>query len=150
MHQRLFEIVRSALPRLEAIEEAETSLKPNQSVWSRKEILGHLVDSAQHNHGRFVQLGLENGTEFPGDNQDAWVDLQRWHERPWLEIIHLWHSYNLHLAWVIAHLPTPSLEHEGIVFLSRKTVSLRWLIEHYIQHLEHHLQQIEDRNRWTA
>lgn len=132
------------------MDDAETSLKPNQTMWSRKEILGHLTDSAQHNHGRFVQLSLENGSEFFGDHQDAWVDLQRWQERPWLEIVKFWHSYNLHLIWVIEHLPAASFEHQGIVFLSRKTVSVRWLIEHYIQHLEHHLQQIENQNRWMT
>ena len=150
MHQRLIEVVQGARPRLEAMGEAQTSLKLSRTVWSRKEILGHLIDSAQHNHGRFVQLSLESGTEFLGDDQDAWVDLQRWQERPWLEIVAFWHSYNLHLAWVIAGLPTHSLKHEGIVFRSRRTVSLHWLIEHYVEHHEHHLQQIEDSSRWNA
>jgi DinB superfamily len=145
--QRLREILLHALASLERMDETEASRKPDDSAWSPKEILGHLVDSAQHNHGRLVQLSLEDGTEFPGDDQNAWVNLQRWNERPWLEILTLWHAYNLHLVWLIEKLPDASLEHRGTVFLSRKTVDLRWIIEHYVTHLEHHLNQIDERTK---
>jgi hypothetical protein len=144
---KLREILQHAMPQLEHMGEAETSRKLDAQTWSPKEILGHLVDSAQHNHGRLVQLSLENGSEFPGDDQDAWVNLQRWNDRPWFEIATLWYAYNLHLAWLIEQLPEASLEHQGTVFLSRKIVNVRWLIEHYVTHLEHHLQQIEERSK---
>ena len=70
---------------------------------------------------------------------------QGWQERGWLEILDLWRAYNLHLAWLVERLPDGSLEHRGTVFLSRRTVSLRWLVEHYLEHLEHHLKQIDER-----
>jgi hypothetical protein len=145
MQTRLREIVQHVLPQLERMEDAVTSRKPSPDTWSPKEILGHLVDSAQHNHGRFVQIGLENGVEFPGDDQNAWVKFQRWQDRPWVEIVCLWESYNLHLAWVIEGIPESSLGHQWIIFRSRKTVTLHWLVQHYLEHLEHHVQQIRER-----
>jgi uncharacterized damage-inducible protein DinB len=126
---RLREIVQHVAPRLEGLDDAVASRKPGADVWSPKEILGHLVDSAQHNHARFVGLGLEDGQEFPGDDQNAWVRFQRWQER----------------GWLIERLPDASLEHQGTAFLSRRTVTLRWLVEHYVEHLEHHLRQIDER-----
>lgn len=122
MQTRLREIVRRVAPRLERVDDVLASRKPGTDVWSPKEILGHLVDSAQHNHARFVGLGLEDEQEFPGDDQNAWVRFQGWQERGWLEILDLWRAYNLHLAWLVERLPDASLEHQGTVFLSRRTV----------------------------
>jgi hypothetical protein len=36
------------------LDEAQASLKPQPNKWSRKEILGHLIDSASSNHQCFV------------------------------------------------------------------------------------------------
>ena len=147
MHKRLREIIRNSTPQLEAVSDADASWKQDANVWSPKEILGHLVDSAMHNHERFVGIALNEKLEFAGDDQNAWVNFQAWQDRPWLEIVALWNAYNLHIAWLIEQLPENSLEREATVFLSRKTVTLKWLVEHYVQHLEHHLGQINERIR---
>ena len=147
MKTNLKELILQVTPHLEALTNEAVSFKPDLNVWSAKEILGHLVDSAMHNHERFVGLGTGEKLEFPGNNQNSWVNFQRWQERDWLEIVGLWKFYNLHLAWLIEHLPDDVLERQAIVFLSRKTVTLKWLVEHYLEHLEHHLKQIDERVR---
>ncbi len=147
MKTHLKEIISRVTPYLEALTNEAVSFKSDPNVWSGKEILGHLIDSAMHNHERFVGLGTGEKLEFPGDNQDSWVSFQHWQERDWLEIVGLWKSYNLHLAWLIEHLPDDVLERKAIVFLSRKTITLGWLIKHYLEHLEHHLKQIDERVR---
>ena len=44
--------------RLRQIDEASASLRPAPGKWSRKEILGHLIDSAANNHQRFVHAAF--------------------------------------------------------------------------------------------
>jgi hypothetical protein len=147
MKTNLKEIILQVTPHLEALTDEAISFKSDLNVWSAKEILGHLIDSAMHNHERFVGLGTGEKLEFPGDNQNSWVSFQNWQERDWLEIVGLWKFYNLHLAWLIERLPDEALKQQAIVFLSRKTVTLQWLVEHYVEHLEHHLNQIDERVR---
>ena len=41
-------------PRIRAIDEAVFSAKPRPDKWSKKEVIGHLIDSAQNNLRRFI------------------------------------------------------------------------------------------------
>ena len=43
--------------------------------WLRKEILGHLLDSAAKNHQRFVRAALDGQYEGPSYEQDGWIFL---------------------------------------------------------------------------
>jgi hypothetical protein len=52
--------------RLRQIQDAEASNRPAPGKWSKKEILGHLVDSAANNHQRFVRLQLSPRVDLPG------------------------------------------------------------------------------------
>src|ERR1043165_9908871 len=44
--------------RLRQIPDEEASIRPAPGKWSKKEILGHLIDSAANNHQRFLRLQL--------------------------------------------------------------------------------------------
>jgi hypothetical protein len=50
--------VLAAADRYAAMPEAEVARKPAPDRWSKKEILGHLIDSAGNNHQRFVRSQL--------------------------------------------------------------------------------------------
>lgn len=143
MQTRLREIVEEAASKLASVSEEVASRKPAPNKWSAKEILGHLIDSACNNHARFVRVSLEPNLTLPGYAQDDWVRLQAYQERPWDEVVSLWKFYNLHLAYVIEHLPEASLEHRFTV--STATVTLKFLAEDYVAHLEHHLNQVWER-----
>jgi hypothetical protein len=43
------------------------------SKWTRKQLLGHLIDSASNNYQRFVRLQQGNLVGFPGYDQEFWV-----------------------------------------------------------------------------
>ena len=58
--------VATMVPRLRSMSEAEVAFKSAPERWSKKEILGHLIDSASNNHQRFVRAQLEGGLTFPG------------------------------------------------------------------------------------
>jgi hypothetical protein len=49
--------VREAADFLSAMDPVRSAFKENPEKWSRKEILGHLIDSAANNHQRFVRAG---------------------------------------------------------------------------------------------
>ncbi|MGA8263327.1 MAG: DinB family protein, partial [Ignavibacteriaceae bacterium] len=69
--------------------------------WSKKEILGHLIDSAANNHQRFVRAQFEDKPCVTYE-QDSWVSFQKYADEPVENIIGLWINYNKHLAYLIS------------------------------------------------
>src|SRR5689334_19046180 len=93
---RLASLLASVPQQLAAIVEAEASQK-SDGRWSKKEILGHLIDSASNNHQRFVRAQLAPHVDFPPYEQNRWVAAQRYAEEPWPDLVNLWLLYNRHL-----------------------------------------------------
>jgi hypothetical protein len=121
--------------------DSAASRRPMPGKWSHKEILGHLIDSAANNHQRFVRLQLGASIDLPGYEQDGWVRVQGYQDRPWLEIVDLWQTYNLHLVSLIRHVPPAALRHLWHM-PSGKSVDLEFIMRDYVVHLRHHLKQI--------
>jgi hypothetical protein len=85
--------------RLEEIPAGEREAKPVPSQSSPSEDLGHLLDSAANNHQRVVPLQLEDNPAMPGYDGNRWVELHRYQQRDWTELIGLWKAFNQqHLA----------------------------------------------------
>jgi hypothetical protein len=61
--------------------------RPSGSGWSRREELGHLIDSAVNIHARFVRAALEPAFEGPTYDQEGWVSVHRYREIPWTELV---------------------------------------------------------------
>ena len=57
--------------------------KPDPKKWSKKEILGHLIDSAANNDQRFVRAVNKVAVQFPTYDQDDWVRIQRYNGMSW-------------------------------------------------------------------
>jgi hypothetical protein len=126
--------------RLKKIDDEEFSRRPSPDKWSKKEILGHLIDSATNNHQRFVRIQFENIPTITYD-QVNWSIFSNHNQFDVKYLISFWTAYNRHLAELIRLIPTDNLEKECIISQGKK-VTLEWLIEDYIRHLEHHLKQI--------
>src|ERR1700742_1990926 len=95
--------VAQAKPLLLKLDNADTSARPAPDKWAKKEILGHLLDSASNNHQRFVRATLQGGSTFtfPGYDQNPLVDLQKYAEIDGNFLVDFWASYNRFLAHVI-------------------------------------------------
>lgn len=144
--------VEDAATRLLALPDAVAAQRPAPDRWSPREVLGHLVDSATNNHGRFVRAQLGDDLVFPGYAQDDWVRVQRYADAPWPELVALWRLLNLHLARVMASAPLaertrPRIRHNlheiawTTVPVDRPT-TLEYFMRDYVGHLRHHLTQI--------
>jgi hypothetical protein len=126
---------------LRGIDDATAAVRPAPGKWSKKEILGHLIDSAANNHQRFVRLQLTKRIDLPGYDGDEWVSVQRYQDRPWREIIDLWQMYNTELAWLIRNVDRQAL---GNIWHTPdgQDLTLEFIMRDYIVHLRHHLEQI--------
>lgn len=121
-------------------------------VWSRLEILGHLIDSACNNHRRFVIAQAMDDLVFEGYAHERWVSAQRYADADWRQLVDLWEAYNLHLLRIVAAIPEGTLNEPRARHSFHQTAyrevpadqpsTLGYLVEDYFAHLEHHLKQI--------
>jgi hypothetical protein len=149
------EVFRSTVERaaaeLRRTPEHIAGLRSASGKWSRKEIVGHLIDSASNNHQRFVRARDQPHLVFPGYDQDQWVAIEEWQRVPWGEIVELWYLYNLQIARLMESTPEaertrPRTEHNlhELAFREHSSdapATLEWFQRDYVLHLEHHLRQ---------
>ena len=139
--ERLRGVLESVPPRLSALTEEMVSKPVDAGKWSRKQVLGHLIDSATNNHQRFVRAQLAESLAFPGYAQTEWVATQQYHSEPWADLVALWTAYNRHLLHVIERIPPDKATHPCKID-NHEPVTLAFLAEDYVTHLERHLDQI--------
>lgn len=140
--QHLLETIEKALPLLHKITDPTASEKPRPEKWSKKEILGHLIDSASNNQHKFVRtMQASQPTDFVGYDQNFWVEAQQYNQTNWSDLIALWESYNRHLAHIIRNVPTEKLENT-ISIDGSQPFTLGFIMADYAEHLKHHLKQI--------
>jgi hypothetical protein len=137
----LVRLVETAEATLKSVGEEDSEEPALSGGWSRKQLLGHLIDSASNNQQRFVRAALQDSLDFPGYDQDGFVRVQAVEETQWSLLVTLWAAYNRYLAHIIAHLPASKLEIPCRIG-SGEPVNLRFLAEDYVRHLVHHLGQI--------
>jgi len=120
--------------------------------WSRKQILGHLIDSALINHQRIIESQLNNSIIFTGYNHQQWVTLNHYQSTDWEELVTLWCALNIQLCTMIENIPQETLNKTHADHSYQTTAykplkadqpsTLNYLIQDYFAHLHHHLNQI--------
>lgn len=133
-------IIETHLPSLRSVRDVEFNLKLSPLKWSRKEILGHLVDSAQNNIRRFIVAQYEERPKIVY-NQDKWVAITNYQEYPLTDLIDLWYQVNKHLCHVLTSMPVEMIKQQ---VQTEDLHDLQWLAGDYIKHLLHHLHQVLD------
>jgi len=135
--------VEKAAGRFRGLGESDAMRSRGPGKWVKKEILGHLIDSAANNHQRFVRAPLTDRLVFPGYQQDDWVAAQRYRERPWTELVDLWVALNRHVAATIEAVPAGKLQTPCLIG-DGEPHPLEWVMRDYLRHLRHHLAQLLD------
>ena len=110
--------------------------------WSRKQVVGHLIDSALNNLQRFTEIhGMPQPYVYREYRQDELVAINRYHEMDTKELTQLWLSLNGQILRMMTAVTEPQLELK-VLLTDGTTTNLRYLMHDYPLHLAHHLQQI--------
>jgi nitroreductase len=126
--------------RLCAIASEHAAAKPARESWSRKEELGHLIDSAANNHQRITRAQMESGLAMPGYDGDRWVQLHGYQTRDWREVIEVWRAANTQLLSAARSAPDESWSHAVTVGGDEQTVG--FVMVDYVRHMTEHLRHI--------
>ncbi|WP_291135528.1 DinB family protein [Flavobacterium sp. UBA7663] len=117
-------------------------LKINDIKWSKKEILGHLIDSAINNLQRFTEIQYyEKPYKIRPYNQDALVKYNHYQNKNNQDLFDLWLHLNRHILEIIKNQTDKSLEYQ-LILPNGTLTNLQFLIEDYIEHLFYHVSQI--------
>jgi hypothetical protein len=136
----LLAIIDEYLPQLKALEEKHSSVKPLPNKWSKKEIIGHLVDSAHNNLRRFIVAEYEENPLIVY-KQDYWVNINNYQSYSLIDLIQLWYLLNQQICFVLNNSSDEMLQRNC---QTESLHSIEWLANDYIKHLKHHLHQILD------
>jgi len=137
---RLNNVIDDYLPSLQTIGHEKFHSKPSPKKWSKKEILGHLVDSAQNNLRRFIVAQCDERPKIVY-NQDKWVAISNYQQHQAPDLVDLWYRLNKHVCHVLASMPDEMSKRQ---VETEQMHDLKWLAEDYIRHLLHHLHQVLD------
>lgn len=144
LSQRLKDVVEQAGGDLSGYSDRVAANPIQSGGWSRKQVLGHLIDSASNNHQRFVRALLQDELTWPDYDQPGCVQVQRYQEARWADLVELWRSYNRFLAHVLAGIPESKLK--TVCRIGKDApLTLEELAIDYLRHLQHHLEQIRSR-----
>jgi hypothetical protein len=136
--ERLQRSIDAAEARLRALDDRQAAASADG--WSKKEIIGHLIDSAANNHQRFVRMQHSPLLSLRSYDQERWVETQGYKGLPWRYILDFWVMYNRHLVHLIRTVDPRALDNKASIN-GEPHVTLRFIMEDYVAHLEHHLAQ---------
>ncbi|MDN5288073.1 MAG: hypothetical protein JWR38_4347 [Mucilaginibacter sp.] len=119
--------------------------RPAPGKWSKKELIGHLIDSAHINLQRFIRCTYEENFKLTYE-QDAWIAAQHYQEADINELFDLWTLLNKQIIRVLKNYPAERLgvscfKNDNVLEPQLHTVV--WLADDYLRHLHHHQQQIK-------
>ena len=125
---------------LQSITDFEVKIDVNK--WSKKEILGHLIDSAINNLQRFTEIQYaEKPYKTRPYNQDALVKYNDYQNKNNQNLFDLWLHLNRHILEIIKNQTDKTLAYQ-LILPNGKLNNLQFLIEDYIEHLFYHVSQI--------
>lgn len=139
----LREIVTSYSTAFTTLAEADFSDKPRPEKWSKKEIVGHLVDSAHNNLRRFIVGQYESTPPHIVYDQDFWVKANDYQNMTSLDVIVLWTLVNFRICAVLEAMPEENYSKKCNTGKgAAQLYTLEWLAADYVKHMKHHINQI--------
>lgn len=132
-------ILKEQIISLKKIDEKQFSRSPEPGKWSKKEILGHLIDSAQNNIQRFIRSQYEYEPEI-AYNQNEWVRINDYKNAMIEDLINQWVILNKRIIVIMEKMPPEN--HGRVCRIEDKKYTNEFLFEDYINHMNHHLSQI--------
>ena len=141
--EELDQIIQEYSKKIGAIPEADFSAKPIPKKWSKKEVVGHLIDSAQNNLRRFICGQYESSPPKIVYDQDRWVASNNYRQMDSKEIIEYWKLTNKRIVAVLSQMPQSNYASNCDTGNNAAQLhSIEWLADDYVKHMKHHLNQI--------
>lgn len=142
--KKLEKLIDQGLAYLSVASELEMSFKKSPEKWSKKEILGHLIDSGINNLQRFTEVQFENKPyKIRAYKQDDLVITNNYQNAETKELVQFWSSINNRILSLLRTQTEKTLNYQ-IELTNGQHSDVKFLITDYVTHLEHHLKQIEE------
>lgn len=120
----------------------ELSQKSSLKTWSKKEILGHLIDSAINNLQRFTEIQFEDKPyTIRKYRQNELVEVNNYQNTDVKALLQLWLALNERIVFLMNAQNKNTLRYE-VRLNDNTSTDLKFLMEDYVVHLNHHLNQI--------
>ncbi|WP_203256871.1 DinB family protein [Hyunsoonleella ulvae] len=120
----------------------ELSQKSSLKTWSKKEILGHLIDSAINNLQRFTEIQFEDKPyTIRKYRQNELVEVNNYQNTDVKALLQLWLALNERIVFLMNAQNKNTLSYE-VRLDDNISSNLKFLMEDYVVHLSHHLNQI--------
>jgi hypothetical protein len=137
--QQLEEIIANYYPLLQQLSQEKLDHRYAPGKWSKKEEIGHLIDSAQNNIRRFIEAQYQAEPPTIVYNQDEWVKLSDYDHYNSTDLLRLWILLNNHILIILRKMPEDKY---GNICQRREPHTIEWLAADYNKHLKYHLHRI--------
>ncbi len=131
-------LIDEYMQHLNAISQDEFTYKTSPVKWSNKELMGHLIDSAENNIRRFIVAQYEENPIIMY-NQDMWVAINNYQQWYPTDLIQLWYLLNRKIIFILKNTPPEMIQR---ICNSQAAYTIEWLAKDYITHLKHHMHQV--------
>lgn len=144
LQNKLSQLLDNGCENILQISEHELAYKRSIEKWSKKEILGHLIDSAVNNLQRFTEIQFSSKPyKIKNYNQNELVKFNDYQNSEIEELLNFWKAINLRIFYIFG-LQTKETLSFKILFDNNDESDLKFLMQDYVNHLEYHLNQILD------
>ncbi len=123
--------------------EKELSYKEHSKKWSKKEIIGHLIDSGINNTKRFTSVLIEDEPyRIKPVKQVELVQVNDYQNSEIEELITLLLAINFRIKKLMLLQNKQTLATKIELYTDGNISDLRYLMEDYVDHFEKHVKQI--------
>lgn len=142
IYSQLKSIITDYSVKLKELTDGNASIRTAPSKWSKKEELGHLIDSAHNNLRRFIVGQYEDQSKIVYD-QNEWVKLNDYNSLPVLQLTRLWLLLNQQIVQVLEKMSPEASQRLCDTGREKPELhTLEWLADDYIKHVLHHLHHL--------
>lgn len=123
--------------------DAELNHKANPEKWSKKEIIGHLIDSGINNIQRFTAIQFEKEPyRIRPMKQVELVKVNDYQNAEMEELLAFLMSINIRVKNLMIQQNAQTLSTKIELYTKGNISDLRYLMEDYVAHFEQHVDQI--------